>query len=179
MAAGPIAQSGKRTVQVQCSWGKAHLIKLEEHSIHVTRASRAEQKEGCIFYFDWLPDCSIKAFLDRAHHKIVIMRNDRVVATCVGDKSEIANLSYKRTCGVRFADIRTNSISLKLVCDVVCNYFANRYRILCDDGLRFCYWKLTGGWGGGGKIVFSKRVDSELLPILLAIMTATLEPSDD
>jgi hypothetical protein len=180
VAVSPVVRLGMRTVQIKWTWGKpCFLIVLEEHTVRVMQPPWAEQSEGCLFYFDWLCDSTIKAYVDPVR-RILITRNDRVAATVVPLWKHVATNSYRRTIGIQIAEIYTASMLLefKLVCDVFCNYFPGRFRILSGDGLRICYWQRTGGFGrGGAKVVVSRRVHSELLPIILAIATAMLMDS--
>lgn len=177
VVASPVLRPRKRTIYINQSWGRpCYLVKFEEHTIRVMRPSWAEQKNGCLFHFEWLPESTIAAYENPAP-QIVIARNDREAARIFPVWEHLAAISYHRTSRVPIAEIYTDSMSLQLVCDVICNYFPSRFRVLSSEGLRFCYWRRTGGFRGGAKLVVSKRVDSELLPIIVAIVTAMLMDS--
>lgn len=175
VAVSPAVRPGRRVVHIKWTWGRScFLITFGEHTARVMYPSWAEQSKGCLFYFEWRPDSTIRAYLDSAR-RIVITRNDRVAATVVPLWEHLATISDRRTYGFQIAEIHTESMLLKLVCDVFYSYFSGRFRILSGDGVRLCYWQPTGGCGrGGAKILVSRRVDCEFLPIIVAIATTML-----
>jgi hypothetical protein len=177
VAASPVVRPGRRTVHINSTWGRpCYLIQFDELTTRVMLASWTEQTEGWRFQFEWPPSSTVKIRVDPPR-QVIIESNDRIVARIAPVWQDLASISHRRTL-VQLAEVHTDSMSLKLACDVICNYCPTRFRILSDDGLRLCVWQRTGGWGGGGaRILISKRVDSDTLPVIIAIVVAMLENS--
>lgn len=109
VAGNPLVRPGNRVVHIKWTWGEScFLITFGEHTARVKYPSSAEQREGCLFYFDWPPDSMIKAYLDPAR-RIVIKRNDRVAATVVALWEHLKTISYRPTYGFQIAEIHTES----------------------------------------------------------------------
>jgi hypothetical protein len=178
VAASPAVRPGTRTVHINWTWGRPrYLIKFNELTTRVMGASWTDQTEGWRFQFEWPPDSTIKIRVDPPYQGMIV-RDDRVVARIVPVWQDVTSFSYRRTPAVQLAEIHTDTMSLKFVCDVICNYCPTKFRILSEDGLRFCVWQRTGGWGeGGARVLISKRVDSELLPILVAVVIVMMQNS--
>lgn len=105
-----------------------------------------------------------------------IQLNEREVARVTPIASESPVRFGHRTYRLQIATVSLHKVDLPVVCSVYLGVASNHFRILSENGSRWCYWRKTGGWGPGcdAELVIARRVSRDCSLVAIAVAASML-----